>query len=338
MHYFLGIDGGGTNTRAVVLNDTLQVLGTGVAGASNHYAVGADAAAQHCGEAAQLAIADAARIDVNFTKRDIAGWGFGLAGVRRESDAFLMRGRLNNLCEGRPWVLETDAVAAHFGAFNGGPGIVQIAGTGAICLGIDGSGERFYTDGWGPLLGDEGSGYWIGQQALRAACRSADGRAPRSQLTGAVPGALGVPDCDALVNLLRNEKIARETIAGLARLVFDTAMGGVPEAIEIREQATTLLSQTIAATARRMLARHTERSIGAAKPLHFSLSLLGGLFEDDYFKAGVAYNIGERFVEMKQEFLPLESWRIVKPQFDAASGAALLIISRVMKDIKNEKS
>jgi N-acetylglucosamine kinase-like BadF-type ATPase len=242
-----------------------------------------------------------------------------------------MRGRLNSLCGGIPWILETDAVAAHFGAFNGGAGIIQIAGTGAISLGIDASGERFYTDGWGPILGDEGSGYWIGQQALRAACRGSDGRAPRSQLTGAVLGAFGVSDCNALVDFLRKEKASREAIASLARLVFDTANGGVHEAIAIREQATDLLAQAIAATAKRILTRHQERSIGDAKPLHFSLCLQGGLLEDEYFKAGVAYNIGERFVESKNNFLPLDSWRIVKPQFDAASGAALLSISRILK-------
>ncbi|MEO6907340.1 MAG: BadF/BadG/BcrA/BcrD ATPase family protein [Abditibacteriaceae bacterium] len=331
MQYFLGIDGGGTKTRAVLVNDTLQVVGTGISGASNHHAVSADKAVQHCAEAAQLAISDAMRIDNSVHKNSIAGWGFGLAGVRRESDAFLMRGRLNSLCGETPWILETDAVAAHFGAFNGGTGIVQIAGTGAVSLGVDASQERFYTDGWGPVMGDEGGGYWIGQQALRIACRSADGRAPRSSLTGAVLGAFGVADCNALVDFLRKDKASRETIAGLARLVFDTANGGVHEAISIREQATDLLAQSITATAKRILTRHQERSIGDAKPLHLSLCLLGGLLEDEYFKAGVAYNIGERFVELKNNFLPLDSWRIVKPQFDAASGAALLIISRVVK-------
>ena len=336
MQYFLGIDGGGTKTRAVLVNDTLQVLGIGTSGASNHHSVGADKAVQHCAEAAQVAIGEAMRVDKSVHRNSVSGWGFGLAGVRRESDAFLMRGRLNSLCGGTPWILETDAVATHFGAFNGGAGIIQIAGTGGVSLGIDASGERFYTDGWGPIMGDEGGGYWIGQQALRAACRGADGRAPRSQLTGAVLGAFGVADCNALVDYLRKEKSSREAIASLARLVFDTANGGVHEAIAIREEATDLLAQSITATAKRILTRHQERSIGDAKPLHFSLCLQGGLLEDEYFKSGVAYNIGERFVELKNNFLPLDSWRIIKPQFDAASGAALLVISRVVKTKKPE--
>jgi len=144
-------------------------------------------------------------------------------------------------------------------------------------------------------------------------------------------GAFGVADCNALVDYLRKEKSSREAIASLARLVFDTANGGVHEAIAIREEATDLLAQSITATAKRILTRHQERSIGDAKPLHFSLCLQGGLLEDEYFKSGVAYNIGERFVELKNNFLPLDSWRIIKPQFDAASGAALLVISRVVR-------
>src|SRR5690606_26409477 len=135
------------------------------AGPSNHYAVGPEAAAENCRVAAEQALTDARRFEPSLTASDIAAWGFGLAGVRREHDAFLMRGRLGSFIGRAPWVLDTDAAAAQSGAFGGDAGIVLSAGTGAICLGIDEDNERYYADGWGPLLGDEGSGYWIGQEA-----------------------------------------------------------------------------------------------------------------------------------------------------------------------------
>ena len=178
MRYFLGIDGGGSVTRAALIDGKREVMGRGAAGASNHYAVGPALATQNCAAAAQAAIDDARRLHPGFDPVEIAAWGFGLAGVRRANDHDLMNGFLSEMCP-RPFSLDTDVVAAHAGAFAGQPGIVLSAGTGAICFGADELGEKYYADGWGPLLGDEGSGYWIGLESLRAVCRSLDGRGPQ---------------------------------------------------------------------------------------------------------------------------------------------------------------
>ena len=324
MQFFLGLDGGGSSTRAVVVTDTYEIIGRGESGASNHYVIGAQAAAQNCRHAAETAIADARRLEPDLTRNSITAWGFGLAGVRREHDAFLMRGHLNALVNGAPWTLDTDAAAAQTGAFGGAPGIVLSAGTGAICLGINAEDERFYCDGWGPLLGDEGGGYWIGQETLRAVCRAADGRAAKTSLSSAVLTALNLPDCDALVQWVHDPATSREQIARLSQLVFDLAAAGGQTAIEIRERAIDHLASSTTAVARAMLAREQERAMGAPEPLDIPFALRGGLFEDDFFKASVGYAIGERMAFLKRDFLPIGSWRIVRPQFDAAVGAALL--------------
>lgn len=324
MQFFLGLDGGGTSTRAAVVSDTLEVLGRGEAGASNHYVVGPQQAAENCRIAAEHALADARRFVPELTAAEIAAWGFGLAGVRRERDAFLMRGPLGNFVGRASWALDTDAAAAQAGAFGGATGIVLSAGTGAVCFGINESDERFYADGWGPLLGDEGSGYWIGQEALRATCRAGDGRAPKSSLSSAVLNTLNLADCDALVLWAHAPSTSREQVAQLSQLVFDIAAAGGQAAIEIRERAITHLSITAAAVARAMLLRQQEQAIGAVAPLDLPVALRGGLFEDDFFKASVGYAVGERMVELKRDFLPIGSWRVVKPQFDAAVGAAIL--------------
>ncbi|RYG70462.1 N-acetylglucosamine kinase, partial [bacterium] len=179
MRYFLGIDGGGTATRAVLIDGKREVIGRGTAGPSNHYVVGPAQAAQQCAAAATAALEDARRMGAEFNTNEIAAWGFGLAGVRRASDHALMEGFLSEVCP-RAFSLDTDVVAAHAGAFSGQPGIVLSAGTGAICFGADEFGEKYYADGWGPLMGDEGGGYWIGIEALRAVCRSLDGRGPQT--------------------------------------------------------------------------------------------------------------------------------------------------------------
>ena len=151
-----------------------------------------------------------------------------LAGVRRENDARLMRAQLQPVANGLPWVLETDAVAAHRGAFDGKTGLVLSVGTGAICLGID-EGERFYGDGWGPLLGDEGSGYWMGLEAIRTVCRAHDGRAPRTALTQAVLSELRLNEAPQLIPLLQGGKLEPERIAELARVILIEAETGVEQ-------------------------------------------------------------------------------------------------------------
>lgn len=324
MNYYVGIDGGGSETRAVIVSDTLEVLGRGQAGPSNHFVAGVEEAAANCERAARQAMVAAARMAPDFSPPAVTAWGFGLAGVRRPKDVAAMYEPLQEFCHGRPFVLDTDAAAAHVGAFNGATGVILSAGTGAIALGIDDEGERFYSDGWGPILGDEGSGYWIGLEALRAVCRAADGRGAKTRLTNSILNTLNLPHPEALVHFVHSRHSRREEIAELARVVLNMA-GDTPLATEIRERAVAHLGNTVISVARTMLSRAQDRAGYSSPPsVSVPVALRGGLFEDDFFKASVGYTIGERMVELKRDFLPLGSWKIIKPQFDAAVGAALM--------------
>ncbi len=325
MKFFVGVDGGGSGTRAVVLDESLQIIGRGSAGASNHYVAGAEIAAQNCLIAADAALTDAKRIAPELSRDEITAWGFGLAGVRRMKDAAKMEDALRSITRGKPFYLDTDVAAAHAGAFAGGPGVVLSAGTGAIAYGADEHGDRFYSDGWGPLLGDEGSGYWIGLEALRAICRAEDGRGPRTRLAPPIFHALGITSIEQLVPLIHAPETTRDVLAGLAGLVFAAAESGDAPSLDIRQRAIQHLGNTAAAAARAMLHRRRERAgVFAPEPLELLITLRGGLFEDDTFRASVGFQAGERMVEMKREFLPLSNWRVVRPQHDAAFGAALL--------------
>ena len=325
--YFIGIDGGGSATRAVVINEAREVLGRGHAGPSSHYAVGAANAATACSEAAHTAIENARAMHADFDAAQISAWGFGLAGVRREADQELMNAFLSEICD-VPFLLETDVVAAHAGAFAGDPGIVVSAGTGAITLGADEWGEQFYADGWGPLLGDEGGGYWIGVEALRAVCRALDGRAHATQLTTPIFRLLGVSDGGELVQLIYSDSCSRNDIARIAEIVFELADDGVPEAVEIRARAASVMARGVRSVARALLARRRERAaqndVTEAAPLDMLIALRGGLFEDDFMRATLGFAATEAMVELKRDYLPIGSWRVVKPQHDAAVGAAIL--------------
>jgi len=317
---FIGIDGGGSKTRAVVVNEAWEVVGRGEAGAANHFAVGIASAAHNCALAAGNALADARQFDARFEADSVRSWGLGLAGVRRELDQTRMRAALEAVCP-VPLALETDVVAAHAGAFAGATGIVVSAGTGAITFGADEFGARVYADGWGPILGDEGGGYWIGVQALRATCRALDGRSTPTVLANAVLSALGVEDGDELVPLIYAPDTPRERIASLARVVSHLAEEGVSEAIEIRERAAVLLSRGIRAVGKTLLQSRAERG---ADPVEMLVALRGGLFQDDFLRAAVGFNVAETMVELKRDFLPISGWRVVKAQYDAAVGAAIL--------------
>lgn len=325
MKFFLGLDGGGSVTNAVVVNDMFQILGRGQSGASNHYAVGTEVAAQHCREAAQHALLEASRVEPTLQTNELSSWGFGLAGVRRETDAALMRDALQKVVQGKPFVLDHDAAAAQSGAFAGAAGIVLSAGTGAICFGVDDVGERFFADGWGPILGDEGSGFWIGQEAMKAVCRAHDGRGQKTSLADAVFSTLDVRDPDELVQRVYRSGLARDEIAKLARAVFDAANAGSTVAGKIKERATRHLCNSAIAVVRAMLSKHRERAdLKAVEPREIALVLRGGLFDDDDFRGTVGYNIGESLVEMKRDYWPISGWKIVRPQYEAAAGAALL--------------
>src|SRR2546423_13077785 len=172
--YFLGVDGGGTKTHAVLLDEHERLLGEGFAGPSNPLRVGVASAAAAVREAIDGAC-DAAGV----RRADIAACEVGLAGVRRSDLRERMRDSLTSLGISSLEVV-TDADIALYGATNGAPGVVLIAGTGSICCGRNARGKRVCAGGWGPLAGDEGGGSWLGRRALQAVAQAAGTRGPTS--------------------------------------------------------------------------------------------------------------------------------------------------------------
>lgn len=216
----IGVDGGGTTTRAVVLDSQtpMRVLGTGEAGSSNHYSVGFESALENIREATNAALSNA-----GVASEAIEAWGFGLAGARGQAEQDLWRERLQTLTGAARLAIDEDSAAAQSGAFAGGSGAVCIAGTGANCFGINARGERARGDGLGPLLGDRGSGYAIGENALRVICRAADGTSPTTTLSEHVLAHLQARDIDELVQLVYRADFTKDRIAALFPIVLQCA-------------------------------------------------------------------------------------------------------------------
>jgi N-acetylglucosamine kinase-like BadF-type ATPase len=208
MTFAVGVDGGGSVARAVVIDDAGHEL-------SRAEAPGAVVAEAAPGDAAS-AVAEAVRAATARAGTELpadALWA-GLAGAGREAARRAVTAELERHCLAARVHVGTDVEAAFHAAFPEGPGILLVAGTGSIAWARDAQGRVARAGGWGQLLGDEGSGYAIGLGALRAVVRGEDGRGAATQLRGQVLAAVGVERPDALISWA-----AAASKADLARLV-----------------------------------------------------------------------------------------------------------------------
>lgn len=229
---FLGIDGGGTRTNAVIMNASKDVLAEGEAGPSNPLRVGVEHAVDNILKATENACDRGGLIAA-----DISAATLGLAGVRRRDirervkDSFCKRLNIKNT------TVVTDAEIALFGTTMGKPGLVVIAGTGSICLGKNEKGETAISGGWGPLAGDEGGGAGIAQTALHTVAKASDGRGRKTALTERAAEYFRASGPENLIVAIYSPQVDNLRIAGFARLVVETALEGDAVAVDILKDA-----------------------------------------------------------------------------------------------------
>jgi glucosamine kinase len=195
MAYYLGIDGGGTKTRCVLADET-TVLATAMTGGSSVIRLGE----QHAREALHTAIRQVCAT-ARISPDRISSICIGVTGAARSEVAGKIRGILTELTpEGTATRIEVvgDNVIALEAAFDTGPGVIAIAGTGSIVYGRDAAGRTARAGGWGFAVSDEGSGYWIGRRAI-SAILSAQDQGLESALTDMVFQAWKINTLDELV-------------------------------------------------------------------------------------------------------------------------------------------
>jgi N-acetylglucosamine kinase-like BadF-type ATPase len=258
----VGVDGGGTRTRAVVL-DGDRVLGEGASGPSNPLRVGIANGAAAIREAIDKACA-AALID----RDDLVAAGVGLAGVRRKDIRTRMRDVLIETLGIKNIELMTDGEIALYGATDGAPGIVVISGTGSICVGANRQGKHVFAGGWGPVAGDEGSGSWIARRALQAVAQATDERGPKTALTRAACEYFQVAVPDDLATAVYAPTVTNDRIAGFSKYVIEAARAGDTVARNILADAGRELGKAAIAVIRRLKMEH-ER---------FQVAFVGGVF------------------------------------------------------------
>lgn len=199
------------------------------------------------------------------------------------------------------WKLVGDNVIALQGALNGRPGVALIAGTGSICYGRGPSGQEARAGGWGHLIGDEGSAYALGRDALAAVARQWDGYGAETALTGLILEELELDSQRELISYVYGGDKSR--IAALSKLVERAAAGGDESARDIISRNAEQMTALVGAVAKRLALDRAE------------VAMLGGMLEHDT-------QLRRSFLAAMARSYPACS--CVLPEQDAVHGAVML--------------
>lgn len=222
MTYYMGIDGGGSTVRCVIVTPDLTICGQSEGPTANPSVVGVVQAANTIQQAMREALKSA-----NVGADQIAAVGIGVAGAAAYHSADWLRAVVQGVTPHALIVPSADYEIALVGALVQREGVLILAGTGSLAYGINAAGETALVGGWGYLLDDAGSGYWIGLRALEAVIRAVDGRGPETLLTPVLLKTLDLSTPrDLIAWLYRTEKARTREIAQLAPLVLEQAVEG----------------------------------------------------------------------------------------------------------------
>ena len=246
MSVFVGIEGGATRATAVAADDSGNELAR----------VGADAIVVRGGD--QTATANAlARLIASVLARTRSARAqaisCNLTGGGRADERLSLQQALSALRLAETVAVGTDAEAALADAFQDGPGLLLIAGTGSIAWGRGPNGEVARAGGWGPIGGDEGSAWAIGRNALHAVFAAFDGRAEKTALTRIVLDVTGVGSVPLLVRWA--EDAGKKGVASLAPVVIEAA-------------TTDAVARTLHDSAVNDLALHVTALVARLEPWH----------------------------------------------------------------------
>ena len=274
--HVLGIDAGGTKTVALLADGDGRILAEGRAGGANLQTEGelqVEKVLHH--------VIEQATRGSNITPAAVC---LGMAGVDREADGRIIRDIMRRLGHRSNTLIVNDALIALVAGAGPSPGLVVISGTGSIAFGVSQRGLAARAGGWGPTLGDEGSGYWIGRRALEAVTREADGRGPRTALTRLVLDHFQLPRPQSLVSEIYHQPQGRRAIAALAPLVDGARADGDLVATEIMTEAADELARAAGSVISRLQMRGEQ----------FPILLAGGMLKrSGWLAAEVARRMAE---------------------------------------------
>jgi N-acetylglucosamine kinase-like BadF-type ATPase len=240
----------------------------------------------------------------------------GFSGGAADKDAYV-----RELIKAKRYVVTHDAFVALMGATAGKPGVVAIGGTGSIAFGRNREGKTARAGGWGYVFGDEGGGFDLVRQALRAALRHEEGWGPKTALRDALLSSAGATSANDLLHRFYTDDYPRERVAAFSKLADRVARDGDAVAREIL----LLAAQQLATLATAVRAQIFDASASCC------ISYLGGVFRS------------ELLLERYRMLMELENGnRVVEPVYGAAAGALIEAYRAAgleiqLKDVPSEK-
>ena len=232
MKYFIGMDGGGTKTKCVLVDSNLKIIYEIVGGPSNFLVIGTEKVSETI-----LNLVDDITKTQKISSDNIETIVLGTTGGGRRNDAEVLETQIIKDAKQKSLTInkfrvESDARIALEGAFSGKAGSILIAGTGSIMFGKDDAGEIHRVGGFGRYIGDEGSGYRIGRIGLNAVARFFDGRSKPTKIADLLEQEFSISSSEQLITEVYRNNF---NIASIAPLVFDAAESGDVTAQRILE-------------------------------------------------------------------------------------------------------
>lgn len=254
----VGIDGGGTHTTLAVSNKEGCLLGLVQGGALNFNTIGMEAFRAHLRQALE---------EVKRQYGPIEALSLGHSALDGEPEPGLAAEMMESVFDLERCWIHSDVFMALMGATLGEPGVAVVAGTGAMAVGMDAGGTQHVRGGWGYLLGDTGSGFYLGRQAMEAAAAAFDGVGPHTCLEPAFLQHFGCTDPRSAIGRIYAADYKPADMAAFAPKVLEgAAQGDTVCNIIVNESLNTLVGY----------ADGLMRAIGRSD---CAVGVFGGLFE-----------------------------------------------------------
>lgn len=242
MRHVIGFDAGGTKTVGLLADESGAVLRDARAGGGNLTTEGELGVEKTLFQV----------IDALDPPAPVDAVCLGIAGADRPAHRELVREMLARLGFRRRVRVVHDAVVALAAGAPDGIGLVIVAGTGSVAYGADPGGRTARSGGWGWLLGDEASAFWLGHAAVRQGIRGADGRGPETTLFERICHQVGAETPQGLADWFYAQDRPRAGVAELAGLVEEAASAGDTAASDLLDQAADHLARAARAVARQL--------------------------------------------------------------------------------------
>lgn len=296
MNYFLGVDGGQSSTTALIGDESGRVIGFGRGGPCNHVGA-AEGKAKFVNAISGCLSAACGQAGLPTVTVKFESACLGFSGGPSDKEAIL-RETLTT----RQLAVTHDGLIALSGATAGEPGVIVIAGTGSFAFGRNAAGRTARAGGWGFVFGDEGGGFDLTRQALRAALRHEEGWGPPTLLRETLLETTGANDANDLLHRFYTTEFPRQRIAALSRLIDEAAIAGDGVAQKLLANAAHDLAIFANAVSGQLFSGETK----------IKIAHVGGVFQSTLLL--------ERF----QTILELnEKVEVIKPAYGPAAGALI---------------